>query len=213
VFVKICGITREADLAAAIAAGADLAGFIFVPGTPRAVDAGAVDWVRRAKGIETVGVFRNAQLDVVLQTRDRLGLDWVQLHGAEPDRMVEAVGPRVIRRIPVQTAVDWSRIRTLSTICLPLFDPGGGDGVPWSWETLAEAPEGLRFGVAGGLNPDVVAEVVRTVHPSLVDVSSGVESVPGIKDHDLIRRFVAEARKAADNQAVDPAEENRRSRR
>jgi phosphoribosylanthranilate isomerase len=195
--VKICGITREADLEAAIEAGADLAGFIFVPGTPREVDAGDVEWVRRAKGLETVGVFRNADLDVVLRMRDRLGLDWVQLHGDEPDQMVEAVGPRVIRRVSVQTAVDWARIRTLSTFCLPLFDPGGGDGVPWSWSVLEQAPAGVRFGVAGGLTPASVGGVVDRVRPELVDVSSGVETSPGVKDHDLVRRFVAEARKAA----------------
>jgi phosphoribosylanthranilate isomerase len=197
--VKICGITKEADLEVAIEAGADLAGFIFVPGTPREVNAGDVKWIREAQRIETVGVFRNADLDTVLRIRRRLDLDWVQLHGDEPDRMVQALGSRVIRRVPVRSAIDWARLEALAGICLPLFDPGGGDGVPWSWKALANAPHGLRFGVAGGLDPDVVREVVRAVRPALVDVSSGVESAPGIKDHDLVRRFVAEARKAAGN--------------
>jgi phosphoribosylanthranilate isomerase len=206
VLVKICGITREADLHAAIDAGADLAGFIFVPDTPRAVDADAAEWVRTAQGIQTVGVFRNAELHTVLRIRQQLDLDWVQLHGDEPDSMVEAAARRVIRRVPVRSVVAWTRIEALARICLPLFDPGGGDGVPWSWEALADAPAGLRFGVAGGLDPEVVGGVVRAVRPALVDVSSGVEAAPGIKDHELVRQFVAEARRAQADGAADRGE-------
>ena len=189
--IKICGITRPEDAEVAVAAGADLVGFIFVPGTPRALDPARSGWIRGVEGAETVGVFRDAPLVEVEQVRDLLGLDWVQLHGDEPDSNIEALGEKVIRRIKVEAGIDWERVARLSERCLPLFDPGAGDGVEWAWEVLREAPPGVRFGLAGGLNPDNVADAVRRVRPHLVDVSSGVEVAAGIKDHAKIRDFIA----------------------
>jgi phosphoribosylanthranilate isomerase len=183
-------MTRREDAEVAVAAGADLVGFIFVPGTPRALDEARLDWIREVKGAETVGVFRDAPLERILSIRDLLDLNWVQLHCDEPDSYLEALGERVIRRVKIGTEVDWDRVARLSERCLPLFDPGAGDGVSWAWKTLAERPAGIRFGLAGGLTPGNVADAVRTVRPHLVDVSSGVESEPGIKDHAKIRNFV-----------------------
>ncbi len=188
--IKICGLTTLEDAEAAVAAGADLVGFIFVPGTPRALDPARSGWIREVKGAETVGVFRDAPLVEVEQVRDLLGLDWVQLHGDEPDSNIEALGEKVIRRIKVEPEIDWERVARLSERCLPLFDPGAGDGKAWAWEVLAGRPAGLHFGLAGGLTSDNVTEAVRGARPSLVDVSSGVESEPGIKDHTKIRAFV-----------------------
>jgi phosphoribosylanthranilate isomerase len=197
VLIKICGLTRPADAEAAIAAGADLLGFVFRRGTPRAIDPRAAAWVGGLAGAARVGVFMDAPLDEVQRVRVRLGLEWVQLHGNEPDSFLELLGERVIRRLPVAGAVDWGRVRHLAARCLPLFDPGAGDGVAWRWHVLAERPPGLRFGVAGGLTAATVAEVVRVARPALVDVSSGVESAPGVKDHAKIRDFIAAARAAA----------------
>jgi len=192
--IKICGVTNPADADAAIAAGADLLGFVFRSGTPRALDPKVSRWIREVAGVEKVGVFLDSPLDEVLRIRDLLDLEWVQLHGDEPDSFLEALGNRVIRRVPVGSEIDWDRVRFLAGRSLPLFDPGAGDGVAWAWEALVERPPGIRFGLAGGLTPDNVGDAVRTVRPDLVDVSSGVEASPGIKDHAKIREFITAAR-------------------
>jgi phosphoribosylanthranilate isomerase len=197
--VKICGITRPADAEAAIAAGADLLGFVFRVGTPRALDPAASDWIRDIAGVETVGVFLDVPLHEVVRVRDLLALDWVQLHGDEPDSYLDALGEQVIRRVPIGSAIDWDRVTHLAGRCLPLFDPGAGDGVAWGWKILSERPPGILFGLAGGLTPENVAGAVKTARPYLVDVSSGVEAAPGIKDHDKIRDFIAAAHEACRN--------------
>ena len=194
--VKICGLTRRQDAEAAIAAGADLVGFVLVPGTPRGLEPQEISWVRELRGAATVGVFRDAALERVLEVRRTLRLDWVQLHGNEPDSFLEALGDRVLRRVPVPGRVDWLRVRWLADRCLPLVDPGAGDGVACDWSLLASAPRRVRFGLAGGLTPATVAEATRRVRPALVDVSSGVESAPGVKDHRKVTDFVAAARTA-----------------
>lgn len=194
--VKICGITRRQDAEAAIAAGADMVGFVFVPSTPRAVVAEQIGWVRDLKGILTVGVFRDQPLELVQQIRELLGLDWVQLHGDEPDEVLDVLGDRVLRRVGVQGGVDWQRVGRLAERCLPLIDPGAGDGVACDWQALAEHPAGLRFGLAGGLGPETVARAITACRPHLVDVSSGVETAPGIKDPETVAAFVRAARAA-----------------
>jgi phosphoribosylanthranilate isomerase len=195
--VKICGLTSQRDAEAAIAAGADLLGFVFVAGTPRAVEPEEASWIRDFSG-RTVGVFRNASLERVLQVRRDLGLDWVQLHGDEPDDWLDELGPEVLRCVPVVgDGLDWRRVEILSRQSLPLVDPGAGDGQPCDWQVLASGrPETVRFGLAGGLSPDNVEDAVRLLRPELVDVSSGVEAVPGEKDHDRIGAFINAARAA-----------------
>ncbi len=252
--IKICGIRNLRDAEAAVAAGADLLGFIFVEGTSRALSPSQAGWIRDLKGTATVGVFRDSALNRILETRDSLGLDWVQLHGSEPDAWLDALGSRgpartpprsenceevrdeasegrsrspstsrtygasdsasfaicsrggasgrisgVIRRVPVPPAgVDRSRVETLNQRgVLPLVDPGAGDGAPCDWEALAQRLGGLDFGLAGGLTPESVADAVRIARPAMVDVSSGVERAPGIKDHAKIRAFVQAATAAA----------------
>jgi phosphoribosylanthranilate isomerase len=196
--VKICGLTREEDARVAVEAGADLLGFIFVPGTPRAVSVEAASWIRDIPGAETVGVFRNAELETILHTREAFDLDRIQLHGDEPDDWIQRLGSGTIRRVPVAGhGVDLGRIRHLLALgALPLVDPGGGDGVPWDWMRAAEPLRELEVGLAGGLTPATVAAAVATCRPSLVDVSSGVESSPGIKDLGAVRSFVRNARSA-----------------
>jgi phosphoribosylanthranilate isomerase len=197
--IKICGITNPGDAAAAVAAGADLLGFVFRSGTPRALDPATAGWIRDVIGVEKVGVFLDAPLDEVARVRDLLALDWVQLHGDEPDSYLEILGERVIRRFPVAGQIDWNRVTYLAGRCLPLFDPGAGDGVAWAWEVLEASPQGIRFGLAGGLTPDNVSDAVKTARPYLVDVSSGVEAALGIKDHDKIRSFIIAAHEASRN--------------
>lgn len=192
--IKICGLTRKVDAEAAIRAGADLIGLVFVPGTPRAVTPEDVEWVSMLSGVETVGVFRDAPLARVVAVREHLGLDWVQLHGDEPDWWLGELQGSVLRRVPVMGGVDWQRVRALAGECLPLLDPGAGDGVACEWTGLGEPPAGVPFGLAGGLDPANVARAMAVLGPALVDVSSGVESSPGVKDPSLIEAFVSAVR-------------------
>lgn len=194
--IKICGITRRRDAEAAIGGGADLLGFVFRAGTPRALDPASAGWIRELNGAERVGVFLDAPLAEIVRVRDALGLDWVQLHGDEPDSFLDPLGERVIRRLRADGSIDWNDVMQLSRRCLPLFDPGAGDGTAWRWHVLADRPSGIRLGLAGGLTPDSVAEAVRVVRPALVDVSSGVESSPGVKDHAKIIEFISNARRS-----------------
>lgn len=195
--VKICGLTRREDVEAAVDAGADMVGFVFVPGTPRAVTVETVRWVRELTGVASVGVFRDAALDEIVALRRALALHWIQLHGDEPDAFVGALGPRVIRRVDLRDGDPWRAVERLAGRCLPLIDPGSGSGVAVDWHAMPAPPKGVRFGLAGGLGPENVADAVRRMRPGMVDVSSGVEVSPGVKDHALIQRFVSNARAAA----------------
>jgi len=201
--VKICGLTRPGDAEVAIEAGADLLGFVFVPGTPRFVDPSQAIWIRDLAGAEKVGVFRDQELDSIIAIRDLLGLDRVQLHGEEPESWLDTLGPDTLRRVQPRGTDPWQRAAMLSGRCLPLFDPGAGDGRPFDWATLRPRPTGLWIGIAGGLNHENVTEAVHVVRPALVDVSSGVESAPGIKEPDLVAAFVAAARAAVESAALD----------
>jgi phosphoribosylanthranilate isomerase len=181
----------------AIEAGADMLGFVFVPDTPRGLDPNSVDWIAELDGATTVGVFRDARLADVQAIRDSLDLAWVQLHGDEPEHFIEELGPKVLRRVVPRGELGWDMLRRLAERCLPLIDPGGGDGVAWDWQQLGTPPGDLCFGLAGGLDPDNVASAVRAVRPRLVDVSSGVERSPGLKDRERVAAFVRNARAAA----------------
>jgi phosphoribosylanthranilate isomerase len=201
--VKICGLTRPGDAEAAIEAGADMLGFVFVPGTPRFVDPSMAVWIRDLVGVEKVGVFRDQELDSIIAVRDLLGLDRVQLHGDEPDSWLDTLGPETLRRVQPRGADPWQRAAMLSGRCLPLFDPGAGDGVAFDWTSLRQRPTCLWVGVAGGLTPETVADAVHAVRPALVDVSTGVESGPGIKDPELVASFVTAARAAVESAALE----------
>ncbi len=201
VLVKICGLTRPEDAGAAIEAGADLVGFVFVPGTPRALDPAQARWIRGLRGAAKAGVFRDQPLELIVAIRRELGLDWIQLHGSEPGWYLDRLGPHVLRRVPLAGTVDWRRVGELAGRCLPLLDPGAGDGIAFDRALLTDRPAGLRFGVAGGLRPETVGEVIRQIQPALVDVSSGVERAPGLKDPARIKAFV-EAVRAAGSGAI-----------
>ncbi|MCP4901952.1 MAG: phosphoribosylanthranilate isomerase [bacterium] len=196
--IKICGLTSADAASAVLDAGADLVGFVFVEGTPRALDSTRAEWIRRLSGRGTVGVFRNASLETVIETRQRLRLDWVQLHGSEPDEWLDQLGKNVLRWVAVDNGgPNWDRVQNLAQCVMPLIDPGAGDGQVCEWTSLAQKrPPAVSFGLAGGLCPENVAEAVRRLRPALVDVSSGVESAPGIKDLDRVREFVSQARSA-----------------
>ncbi|QYH35164.1 phosphoribosylanthranilate isomerase [Salinibacterium sp. M195] len=201
-FVKICGISTM-DAAAAVAdSGADAIGFVFAPGSPREVAPEQARLLQTAlpPSIETVGVFRNQPIDTVLRTARLAGVATVQLHGDETDAefdRLRAEGFDTIRALSIDDYLrltNAGQLRSVDRLLIDAVTPGGGaafDPAP----LLDAAPVDFWI-LAGGLNPQNVAELVRSVRPGGVDVSSGVEASRGVKHPALIRRFVAEARSA-----------------
>ena len=174
-FVKICGLTCEADVDAAVAAGADAVGFVLAPSRRQLTLARALELARHAHGrAMTVAV-------VVDPPGCPEGFDAVQIHG----RPVEAP-PGVRRIVTVEWAApgDWA-----------IADASRGRGVTGDWPSVT-APAGIPLVLAGGLTPDNVAAAIGIVRPYGVDTSSGVERSPGVKDEALLRRFVDAARSA-----------------
>ena len=198
--MKICGITRPADAQAAEAAGADAIGLMFVAESPRVVGMALAREISAAVGpfVSRVGVFRDAPIEEVLECAAELRLAAVQLHGDESADYVERVRRQVtvVRALPFrgQTRARLER-EPGDALLLDGIRPGSGQAFDWN---AAGDLRGLpRLILAGGLRPDNVALAVRTLSPYGVDVSSGVESSPGIKDHELMAAFVARAREAA----------------
>jgi len=199
VFVKICGLTDPEDALLAAGLGADAVGMILTASPRRVTRAAAQDIVRRLPAeILTVGVFRNDGRERVVELANRLGLQAVQLHGDESPETTKWIAervPLVIRafshRDPALAATeDYGPHRLL------VDAPKPGSGIPFDWSDLPTALDGKSFLLAGGLDPDNVAEAIRVVKPWGVDVATGVESAPGRKDPAKVRRFLASVRSA-----------------
>ncbi|HEY8923712.1 MAG TPA: phosphoribosylanthranilate isomerase [Polyangia bacterium] len=204
--IKICGITRPEDAAAAAAAGADALGVNLWPGSKRFVgDERAALAVLEAvpPGVLKVGVFVNAPPLEVATTAARLGLDRVQLHGDErPEDFAGVPGldrPRLVRAVRVRdpgSFADDARWAAEVFLYDAFVDGYGGGGMTGPWDLIA-ARASRPLWLAGGLRPDNVGAAIRAVRPDGVDVASGVESAPGRKDAALMRAFVAAARAAS----------------
>jgi phosphoribosylanthranilate isomerase len=193
--IKICGITREEDAQACVELGADFLGLIFVPSSPRGVTPEQARRVvqstsRRVDSSTTrrledspafVGVFRNESVQTMNAIADEVGLDYIQLHGDEPADMT-------LNRPTIKafTMIDTLPDTTCSSDWL-LFDSGGGTGRRFDWSLLASYDRTKPFLLAGGITPDNVAAAISFVRPDAIDVSSGVESAPGVKDHARLR--------------------------
>jgi phosphoribosylanthranilate isomerase len=208
--IKICGITRLADAAGAVAAGADAIGLNFYPGSPRCITAETAAAIVHAlpPALRTVGVFVNAPIDQVLQLVDRLGLHFIQLHGDEPPEYARRLAPRpVIRAFRLRESASpllsyISECRQigldLSGVLVDAYSPGalGGTGAIGNWGETARIVNTLGhlpLVLAGGLSSENVADAIAQVRPAAVDVASGVEREPGHKDEARMRRFVAAA--------------------
>ena len=183
--------------------GVDALGLNFWAGTPRRVDTEVARSIVEAfPDTEMVGVFVDATMDEVRALRARVGFDWVQLHGDEPPEVVEALGPRAYKALGVSGADDIARVGLYpgERILLDARVPGampGGTGHAFDWDLAVEVARKRKLTLAGGLRPDNVAEAIARVRPHRVDVASGVESAPGVKDPALVEAFVRAARTAA----------------
>lgn len=208
--IKICGITRVPDALDAVRAGADAIGLNFFPGSPRCISPETAAAIMHAvpPTIRTVGVFANAPLDTVTHLVDLLGLHYIQLHGDEPPKFAAQLAPRpIIRAFRVRESAspllsyisECRRIGlNLAGVLTDAFNTGalGGTGQLGNWSEAAKIVNTLKptpLILAGGLNAENVAAAIAQVRPAAVDVASGVESEPGQKDSECMRRFVAEA--------------------
>jgi phosphoribosylanthranilate isomerase len=197
--VKVCGITRLVDAEAAIAFGAGALGFVFWPKSPRFIDPFRARAIIAALPplVATVGVFVNQPADYANGVASLVGLSAVQLHGDETAAFAGLMRRPVIKAIAIdgvgadlgRPGVDgWSE---RVTVLLDAHDPEqrGGTGRTIDWAMAAAIAGARRVLLAGGLTPENVAEAVRSVQPFGIDVSSGVEAKPGVKDHGRLRAF------------------------
>ena len=197
--VKVCGLTRSGDVAAAVGAGVDAIGFVVWPQSPRAVTASQVAALLRdvPPFITAVAVTVSPSTDDVCRLRDA-GCGWVQVHGAVP---VWPAGCSLLR------AISWDPERRTwfpddggeDAVLVDAHDPvrHGGTGRAADWTHAAALASRRAIVLAGGLTPETVEEAVQAVRPWAVDVSSGVEEAPGIKSAARIAAFVAAARRQA----------------
>lgn len=191
--VKICGITRVEDATVAVSLGATAVGFIFWPGSPRRVAPAAAAAIGAALPQEVwkVGVFVDAPADHIRRVIEEARLTAVQLHGNETPAAAAALNARVIKAIALEhvdspeALDDWRGV----PILLDANDPvrKGGTGRTIDWHRAAEMAARHDIILAGGLRPGNVAEAIACVRPSGIDVASGVEASPGVKDHDKLR--------------------------
>jgi phosphoribosylanthranilate isomerase len=185
-FVKICGITRVEDALAAAELGADAIGFIFWPGSPRFVDPYRARRIAAAlpRLVRTVGVFVDQPADYIAGVANLVRLFAVQLHGDETPHAVAAVGRPAIKSIKpgANRLEDWP---SNVTLLLDAHDPvkKGGTGTPVDWNAAAAIAARRPMLLAGGLTPENIADAIACVRPFGVDVSSGVETSPGVKNH------------------------------
>jgi phosphoribosylanthranilate isomerase len=199
-FVKICGITNEDDALLAVAMGADAVGFVFAP-SPRQIAVQQVyDITRRLPPeILTVGVFRDEHPKRVVDLVNRSGVKAAQLHGNEPVDVVAEVARSVkwvIKAYPAGSP-KLSQAGALATDLILLDAASPGSGQVFDWSLAGETPAGVSLILAGGLDPENVADAVKAVEPWGVDVSSGVERSPGRKDPLKVKRFIERANAAA----------------
>lgn len=202
--VKICGITRLADLRAACDAGADALGFVFYDKSPRHVSIQTAAALLRELPpfVQSVGLFVNADPAFVASVLNVVPLDLLQFHGDETPAGCARYGRPWIKAVRVSAATDLLKYAAdfagARGLLLDAFVPGvpGGTGERFDWRLIPpDLP--LPIVLSGGLDPGNVVEAVRTVRPWAVDVSSGVEAAKGIKDAQRIARFIANAKEAS----------------
>ncbi|HEX7193008.1 MAG TPA: phosphoribosylanthranilate isomerase [Thermoanaerobaculia bacterium] len=201
--VKICGLTREEDALFAAESGADFLGFIFVEDSPRFVDAEHVAKIAnavraRSNPPKLVGVFRNATHDRMRDVAARATLDLIQLHGTEDDGDIRALGVPAIKTLHVSAVLPETTAHGSASWLL--FDTyndrlAGGMGKRFDWSLLRQYERGKPFFLSGGITPENAGAAISTVRPDAIDLASGVESSPGVKDHAKIAQLFERVRR------------------
>jgi len=202
--IKVCGITTPEMALAAVDSGADAIGFVFVEDTPRYInpdDATAIMFGLPPM-VSAVGVIRDLDVDQFCELEQRCPAQLMQLHGKEPVETVRQCGPGVIKGFRFDGATiasqleRWGAVDEVDAVLIDGSD--GGTGESFDWAALATHLDGFDKPIilAGGLDAGNVAEAIRTIRPFAVDVSSGVESSPGVKDPAKIAAFCAAVRAA-----------------
>jgi phosphoribosylanthranilate isomerase len=197
--VKICGITRVEDAFAAIRSGADALGFVFYKKSPRYISPSKAKRIIDALPpfISITGVFVNERQGAITDIAGFCGLDAIQLHGDEDQHechRLKRYGLKIIKGFRVGDNFNFEAVQAYK-VDAHLFDAYdkdsyGGTGKVLHWDLLKDHKSRVPVILSGGLTPDNVREAVQAVHPYAVDVSSGVEKKPGIKDPELIQRFI-----------------------
>jgi phosphoribosylanthranilate isomerase len=210
--VKICGLSTEPTMTAALDAGADMIGLNFHPSSPRFVTVErAAELGALARGrAQVVALIVDWEIERAAQLVETVKPDWIQLHGSETPEQVRAMkaatGLPVMKALGIAGPEDIAAIESYrgsaDLILLDAKPPKdaaypGGHGKPFDWSLLANLDPQLCFMLSGGLDPANVGEAIRIARPAGVDVSSGVESARGVKDAGAIRNFIAAARLAA----------------
>ena len=207
--IKFCGMTRAGDVRLASELGVDAVGFVFAEGSPRRLQPEEARAMRNAMEplVDAVALFKDNTADEVRAVVKQVRPSLLQFHGAEDDAFCKGFGVPYIKGIPMRGLDPAQRAQHAIQLLMKypgasafLFDghaegQQGGTGVVFDWSTV---PTGLGkpFVLAGGLRPDNVFDAVISTLPWGVDVASGIESAPGIKDGDKMRRFVEEVRRA-----------------
>jgi len=206
-FAKVCGLTRLTDALHAVKHGATAVGFVFWPKSPRFIAPElAAGIIRELPGtVIAVGVFVNQPIDEITRIAAQTGIAAIQLHGDEPPAYAPALPWPVLRATALEevngSLADWPPD---TLILLDVHDPvrRGGTGRTIDWSRAAGIAAGRRIVLAGGLTPDNVGAAIDAVRPYGVDVSSGVEEAPGVKNFDKVARFLENARAAFERQLL-----------
>jgi phosphoribosylanthranilate isomerase len=209
--VKMCGLSSEEAVDAALDAGADMVGFVLFPRSPRHVDpARAAQLAERARNRADV-VLLTVDMDfaALAEAVEMVRPGWLQMHGGETPEMVAmaqaALRVKAIKALPVATLADLAKTEPYEPVVTRLMldarppqgaDRPGGHGTPFDWALLTGFAPSVPYILSGGLTADNVGGAIRISGAEGVDVSSGVETAPGRKDPELIRRFVAAVRAA-----------------
>lgn len=199
--VKICGLTSLEDAQCAVDSGADFLGFIFYPASPRAVTVPKVaEIVQNLKNstAKTVGVFVDSPVHFVNEAAAEIGLDFIQLHGSEDSNYIEQIEKPVIKVFRINDYFDLNELKGYNVpyFLLDTYKKGlmGGTGKTFNWDKAVEAKGYGEIFLSGGLTVGNVEEAVKKVNPFCVDISSGVESSPGIKDKDKIKEIITKVK-------------------
>jgi phosphoribosylanthranilate isomerase len=201
--IKICGVTNADDALFCAECGADFLGFIFVPSSPRYVEpekaaAIAARLHESNYAPKLVGVFQDASADHVREISSVAGLDLVQLHGSESEDDIRELGIPAIKTLHVGDMLpDTHATPTAAWLLFDTYDERrtGGTGRCFDWSLLATYERSKPFFLSGGLTPDNVVAAISLVRPDAIDVASGVEASPGVKDHAKVARLFERVRR------------------